>query len=650
MGWGTDIYKLARIVVKRPCKGYYLRWYYNGWHYWFFLPGEIKLLTEGEDYNTIGTRKIVMASGQVNESQIEALRTIMNTRQIALYTDKGWMAIRIDTGSVVVQRNQVSGYDMTFVTTVGSRESYYTPIASVPVIPPDTPDPDACEITIGTQVWACKNYDGNFPGSKVYNDDEANRDLYGGLYSQDQVNTVGFAPPGWHVPTKAEWQELIDFVGRLVDAGGELKDIGFDYWIPPNTDAADTYGFSARGGGFYGYTLPADRIDYFWLTKYGYFWAAAEGGKIPFYVIRYDTATVIPFELDPPTPPYTDSWMSVRLIKDGPFVMPEEIEIGMQTWKTINHTEAYVGSLPANGDAGNDADYGRLYSHAMLSLITIPAGWRVPTLDDVDVLIGFVGGKVGNAGKLKEVGTEHWDAPNTGATNLHSFYGRAAGNATAIPFYANFGTHCDLWLLDKDIVNSGQKFGLQVNVPDISTSNHLSLSNYFAVRLIKDETNAIVSAYWHLPSLDALQAMYDNLHLSGLGGFRAIGYWSSTEHNRTNAYAINFLNGFNSQNTKSSGSLVRPVRAFTTTQDFTIGDLSPFLNYIFEKVNNGDGTYTYYEVASADLVTQQWSDQDSVFLSTTLSDIDEGLSNTYRIISQPDLGVSAARSCRDTNP
>jgi len=81
-GWGKNLYRLVRILIKKPCNGYYLRWWYNGWHYWFFLPGTLTFNTEGEKYVTLGTQKVAMGSGQVDEGQIAAIRTIMNSREV----------------------------------------------------------------------------------------------------------------------------------------------------------------------------------------------------------------------------------------------------------------------------------------------------------------------------------------------------------------------------------------------------------------------------------------------------------------------------------------------------------------------------------------------------------------------------------------
>ena len=58
-----------------------LRWYYNGWHYWFFLPGDHAIITEGERYRTISTRKILLSTGQITLAEAIAIRTILHTQR-----------------------------------------------------------------------------------------------------------------------------------------------------------------------------------------------------------------------------------------------------------------------------------------------------------------------------------------------------------------------------------------------------------------------------------------------------------------------------------------------------------------------------------------------------------------------------------------
>jgi len=75
-----------------------------------------------------------------------------------------------------------------------------------------------------------------------------------------------------------------------------------------------------------------------------------------------------------------------------------------------------------NNTAGNGITYGVLYNwHAVNSGKLCPTGWHVPTDDEWYTLVTFLGGESPSGGKLKEEGTAHWQAPNTGATNESDF-------------------------------------------------------------------------------------------------------------------------------------------------------------------------------------------------------------------------------------
>ena len=72
--------------------------------------------------------------------------------------------------------------------------------------------------------------------------------LYGKPYNWYAVNDPrGLAPAGWHVPSDAEWTELVNYLGGSNVAGGKLKETG--HWNSPNTGATDEVGFHARPGG-----------------------------------------------------------------------------------------------------------------------------------------------------------------------------------------------------------------------------------------------------------------------------------------------------------------------------------------------------------------------------------------------------------------
>jgi len=69
---------------------------------------------------------------------------------------------------------------------------------------------------------------------------------YGCLYNFYVIEDPrGICPPGWRIPTEDDYYEMI----YLVLYNEKLREIGYDYWLPPNTGANNETGFSARGAG-----------------------------------------------------------------------------------------------------------------------------------------------------------------------------------------------------------------------------------------------------------------------------------------------------------------------------------------------------------------------------------------------------------------
>jgi uncharacterized protein (TIGR02145 family) len=90
-------------------------------------------------------------------------------------------------------------------------------------------------------------------GSCCYYNDVNTDDLtgqsYGRLYNMHAIiDKRGLAPKGWHVPTKYDWEELIDYLGGWKVAGGILKSKKF--WMEPNVGATNESGFNAFASGF----------------------------------------------------------------------------------------------------------------------------------------------------------------------------------------------------------------------------------------------------------------------------------------------------------------------------------------------------------------------------------------------------------------
>ncbi|MCX6227221.1 MAG: T9SS type A sorting domain-containing protein, partial [Bacteroidia bacterium] len=122
-------------------------------------------------------------------------------------------------------------------------------------------------VQIGRQIWMAENLksthysDGTPIEFLNYNNDASNVSVYGRIYTPaaarrsaassitNPSNVKGAAPNGWHIPSKAEWMELVTYLGGLNIAGGKMKETGTSHWKAPNIGATNEYGFTALPGG-----------------------------------------------------------------------------------------------------------------------------------------------------------------------------------------------------------------------------------------------------------------------------------------------------------------------------------------------------------------------------------------------------------------
>lgn len=73
---------------------------------------------------------------------------------------------------------------------------------------------------------------------------------YGALYNGYAVERGYLCPKGWHVPTMADWDILINESGGMGIAGSKLKESGTSHWNAPNFGSLNEKGFSAYGTGY----------------------------------------------------------------------------------------------------------------------------------------------------------------------------------------------------------------------------------------------------------------------------------------------------------------------------------------------------------------------------------------------------------------
>jgi uncharacterized protein (TIGR02145 family) len=83
-----------------------------------------------------------------------------------------------------------------------------------------------------------------------------------------------------------------------------------------------------------------------------------------------------------------------------------------------------------NNDPATASVYGKLYNWYAVNdpRGLAPAGWHLPSVAELTTLSTCLGGDAVSGGALKEAGTVHWVAPNTGATNSSGFKALPGGN------------------------------------------------------------------------------------------------------------------------------------------------------------------------------------------------------------------------------
>ena len=66
---------LAEKKIKIKCPqldGYFVRWYHNGWHHWFFYAGDEEFATKGEWHNTESQTKVKIGYSGLTYNQVRS--------------------------------------------------------------------------------------------------------------------------------------------------------------------------------------------------------------------------------------------------------------------------------------------------------------------------------------------------------------------------------------------------------------------------------------------------------------------------------------------------------------------------------------------------------------------------------------------------
>ncbi len=184
------------------------------------------------------------------------------------------------------------------------------------------------------------------------------------------------------------------------------------------------------------------------------------------------------------------------------------IQIGDQFWlqqnlKSLHYSD---GTLIPDVRAYENSDslaviYGRLYTwDATMRNTTIPMaqgvcpdGWHIPSSQEWGLMEDFLGGANVAGGAMKVTGYDHWDPPNSGATNSSGFTVLAAGEFdTPNGIFQFLKQYAVFWTSTEVSTTKARERFLSYNSASCDIYDwHKSLN--YSIRCVKDENTGMDS-------------------------------------------------------------------------------------------------------------------------------------------------------------
>jgi uncharacterized protein (TIGR02145 family) len=389
-------------------------------------------------------------------------------------------------------------------------------------------------VKIGEQTWMAENLNLEIAGSKCYNDDPANCDKYGRLYdwatamalpsscnssecaSQIQPKHTGICPEGWHIPSNADWEQLLRYVDdnkgtespySSKTAGKYLKST--EGWYDEG-NGQDFYGFAALPGG--------DSRSGLWLSSNEYIKNYPFGVSMNYYDKAVNLAG---------SSSKSAALFSVRCVKDfsegndgvrpsdGSIAITYEgqkykaVKIGEQTWMAENLKYNAKDSKCFEDTPANCEEYGRLYDWATAMALPsscnssecasqiqpkhtgiCPKGWHIPNNADWDQLLRYVDGNKGKESPYNsEVAGKHLKATDgwADASNGRDTYDFAALPGLDGPSdeFNSSSQEGKWWSSSENDSNIAYYRNMSYYSEGVSWGN-LDKKNLYSVRCIKD--------------------------------------------------------------------------------------------------------------------------------------------------------------------
>ena len=244
-----------------------------------------------------------------------------------------------------------------------------------------------------------------------YDNDPANCEKYGKLYDWDAA--MNACPVGWRLPSKKDFEELVQTAGGKNVAGKKLKTTAEWCYYDDCGNGTDEFGFSA---------LPSSYAagPIFGLIGTGGNWWGATSDEVGWaYHLVIDQASDGAYITSALGKKFERSF-SIRCVEGENIDVSQEhfnsnityssftdsrdqktyrtVTIGGKKWMAENLNYATTNSWCYKN--GYCTEYGRLYDWISVQE-ACPSGWRLPTNEDWENLLQAVGGWSVAGGKLK---------------------------------------------------------------------------------------------------------------------------------------------------------------------------------------------------------------------------------------------------------
>lgn len=312
----------------------------------------------------------------------------------------------------------------------------------------------------------------------------------------------GICPEGWHIPSNAEWEILLDSAGGDTIAAPVLKSQMGWRSNGSNTSGTNDLGFSAIPSG---------------PDEYGLFWSSTRNSNIYGYRLRLFSGADLKASIGDGA---KDDAMAVRCVKEtvprpvsGMFIDDRDgqeypyIRINTQTWMAKNLNFATDSSACFGNDTANCNMFGRLYIwEAAVAKSSeecgydkncnlpatgyirgvCPEGWHLPRISELETLIDAAGGG-GDAGRvLKSPDTwNYYDDDYTG-TNETGFNALCAGTRNDNGVFMSDGMYTYYWSASETNSSRARYMQLYYYGKSAGTNSEYK-DNYYSVRCVQDE-------------------------------------------------------------------------------------------------------------------------------------------------------------------